>query len=143
MKRNECSRPISLTSLLLSKTNTRDHCKGESRMTSKTADTTISTINHAASQPIRPIHQRQFDSVSDIASTFDLNLNHTRGGSEDDLFENNVTYHAGSRGDHEFRTYLLNEKSVTHPSLSTFSATTDIQQNRETLGSGREIQSTT
>ena len=57
-------------------------------------------------------HQRQFDSVSEIASTLDFNLNQVPGGSEDDLYNRNVSHFAGNRGEHEFRTYLLNEKSV-------------------------------
>jgi hypothetical protein len=71
-----------------------------------------------AARPARhPSPQGPSHSNSEVASIENYGYNRTREGSEEDLFRGLNSYRVGGMRNHEFKTYLLDGKSVALPSV--------------------------
>ena len=72
---------------------------------------------YPARQSSRLSPQRPSHSNSEVASIENYGYNRTREGSEEDLFRGLNTYRVSGTRSHEFKTYLLDGKSVALPSF--------------------------
>jgi hypothetical protein len=81
-------------------------------MTSPIANSPDPDLGYAAHQASHLSPQMRSHPNSEVASIENYGYNRTREGSEEDLFRGLNSYRVSGTRNHEFKTYLLDGKSV-------------------------------